>query len=76
MLTNSVLMVLFESLDHGCDPRYLKQTILTFFGIPRLVKMVNLQYLAIRAKVVIFLENYIQRLRIEMFFALLCGQYN
>ena len=29
--------------------------------------MVNLQYLAIRAKVVIFLENYIQRLRVEMF---------
>ena len=44
-----------------------QKTIFTFFGIPRLVKMVNLQYLAIRAKVVIFLENYIQRLRVEMF---------
>ena len=38
MLTASVLMVLFEPLGHVCDPRYLKPTILAFFGSPRLAQ--------------------------------------
>ena len=36
MLTNSVLMVLFEPLGHDYDPRYLKPTILAFLGTLRL----------------------------------------
>ena len=31
-----VLMVLFESLGHDCDPRYLKPTILEILGTFRL----------------------------------------
>ena len=38
MLTASVLMVLFEPLGHDCDPRYLKPTILAFFGTSRLAQ--------------------------------------
>ena len=38
MLTASVLLVLFEPLVHDCDPRYLKPTILAFFGSPSLAQ--------------------------------------
>ena len=37
-LTASILMVLFESLGHDCDPRYLKPTILAILGTPRLAQ--------------------------------------
>ena len=36
ILNASVLMVLFELLGYGCDPWYLKPTILAFVGTPRL----------------------------------------
>ena len=32
MLTSLVSMVLFDALGHDFDPRYLKPTILAFFG--------------------------------------------
>ena len=38
MLITSVLMTLFDSLCHVCEPRYLEPTILTLFGIPRLAQ--------------------------------------
>ena len=38
MLTASVLMVLFEPLGYECDLRYLKPTILEFFGSPSLAQ--------------------------------------
>ena len=38
ILTTSVSMVLFKSLLHVCKARYLKPTILAFFGSPRLVQ--------------------------------------
>ena len=31
-------MILFEPLGYDCDPRYLKPTILAFFGTPRLAQ--------------------------------------
>ena len=53
MLTISALMALFESLDQVLDPRYLKQTILSFFGSPRLAQNGHFWgYFSIRAKVV------------------------
>ena len=36
MLTSSVLMTLFQSLDHIWDPKYLNPIILAFFGSLRL----------------------------------------
>ena len=38
MSTASVLMVLFEPLGYDCDLRYLKPTILAFFGSPSLAQ--------------------------------------
>ena len=58
MLIISILMALFESLDQVIDPRYLKQTILSFFGSPRLDKMVTLGCFANRVKVVSSRDQY------------------
>ena len=51
ILTTSVYMTLFQSLDRVCDPRYLKLTILSFWVAPDFPKMVTLGYFAIGAKV-------------------------
>ena len=44
MSTASVLMVLFKPLDHDCDPRYLKPTILAFLGTLRLSQNIQNTY--------------------------------
>ena len=49
----SVLIDLFESMGHLCDPQYLKPILLAFFGSPRLAQNGNFWgYFSIRAKVV------------------------
>ena len=52
MLTALVEMVLFKPWGHSYDPRYSKQTILTFLGIPRLAENDQLGYFTIIAKIV------------------------
>ena len=44
-------MIVFTSLDHVCDPRYLKLTNFAFFSSPRLAQNGHFGFFAIAAKV-------------------------